>query len=284
MERLDSKINSILKSDLIFNEKLRDEILNIIRKKCNQCNSIPIECALQPHCGDRKLLRAQIDMGVPREMLPQFCYEQQIQTIVRFMNGQVNLIDPVDVKIFLNDFLRKIIKEKKNKFRNSDNLYSKLVVRLAEYGPDNFYSVRDSDEEGLIIFLLNDSIYVLDFEKQLAIINYHDSYPQSDEELKMILNLLTQRYTLDYKIKKRLLGWWLLSFTFPNEIKIDEKKINSLKNELRNFTGYVNFLETYNNYLLKVDIKTPKSMNWEKEKLPIKDLKGMFKIINQFKE
>ncbi|MHA1269662.1 MAG: hypothetical protein ACTSPY_07715 [Candidatus Helarchaeota archaeon] len=282
MDRLE-KIDDILKSGLIHDFGLRDEIITLIKKKCDICNSIPIECALQPHCGDRKLLKSQIELELPYEKLPHFCYEQQLQTIIRFMNGQVNLIEPIDVKIFLNDFLHRILKEKKIKIRNSDNLYSKLIVKLSEYRVENFYPVRN-EKEGLgeIIFMLNDAIYVLDFNKQVAIINYYNSTVKDEDELKMILEILGHRYNLEFEINEELLGWWKLKFIFDKNLKVEDEKYNNLKLKLKKYVKYVNFYKTYDNYFLKIDLKTPKSPSWERDKLSIREMIEIFKIINEF--
>ncbi|MHA1229101.1 MAG: hypothetical protein ACTSRP_16505 [Candidatus Helarchaeota archaeon] len=272
----------MLNSSLLAKLGLKDEILELIKKKCEVCNSIPIDCALQPHCGDRKLLKIQIEMGVPYEQLPKFCYEQQIQAIFRFMNGEACLIEPRDVKIFLNHFLEKLIGEKKVKFRNSDTLYSKLIVKLSEYD-ENFYAVRkEVNGKGKIIFILKDVIYLLDFDNQIAIINYDNSYVNDEEELEMILNLLTQRYKLNMEIDEELRGWWKLIFSFPKDFKIDENAFKEFKSKIKEYVRYVNFYKTYDNYKLKIDIKTPKSMNWEREKLSIKEIKTIFETIGKY--
>ncbi|MHA1696853.1 MAG: hypothetical protein ACTSUG_16480 [Candidatus Helarchaeota archaeon] len=277
---LQNQLDELVKAGLYKESLLKNEILSLIKKKCEICNATPIDCALQPHCGDRKLLKIQIELGVQYQDLPQFCYNQQLQTVIRFMNGKVNLIEPVDVKIFLNDFINVVINEKKIKFRNSDSLYSKLIVKLSELSKNDFFIVRDERNGlGKVIFLLNGTFYFLDFDKQIAIINWHNSFVETEEELKMVLNLLAQKYKLKFEIEQELLGLWKLIFTFPKKLEIADDKILKFKQEMKKYVEYVNFYSTFDDFKLKINLKTPKNINWESEKLNVKTIKEIFKIV-----
>ncbi|NHI92713.1 MAG: hypothetical protein EAX96_09460 [Candidatus Lokiarchaeota archaeon] len=295
------------------------EFLNLMKQKCEKCLRYRTECALNPHCKDRRYVNILIDMEVKPDDLPSFCYLQHKRSIENILKGKPNLFDPIDAKLYLIDFLQ-IVGVKKTLSGNMNRICSNLDQLLPKLAP-NFDSKLLEDKK-LFIFTLNDSLNLVDFNSEIVTINLKFEYPKSEEELKAFILLYQKMYHLDIEIIEEMWGWWYLKVIFPdlNELKerienfeqkigfdstydfpdlksLKEKflKIKSLKEKIKiseligteiskkleNLCDHVQYYEEDNKFVYFIDVKTPKSQNWYNSKFSVNKLKKIFEILAQ---
>jgi len=94
------------------------EFLELMRQKCENCMKYRIECALQPHCENRKYINVLIDLQVKPGDLPAFCYTQHKRNIENYLKGKPYIVEVEDSKLYLMDFLE-LLGEKKKKKKKS---------------------------------------------------------------------------------------------------------------------------------------------------------------------
>ncbi|MHC1590875.1 MAG: hypothetical protein ACXQS8_02215, partial [Candidatus Helarchaeales archaeon] len=107
------------------------EFLELMRQKCENCMKYRIECALQPHCENRKYINVLVNLGVKHGDLPAFCYTQHKRNIENYLKGKPFIVKVEDSKIYLKDFLE-IIGEKKLIKKNPKEILEGIDAKLSK--------------------------------------------------------------------------------------------------------------------------------------------------------
>ncbi len=144
------------------------EFLTLMKQKCEKCMRYRTECALNPHCKDRRYINILVDLQVNPDDLPSFCYLQHLRSVENFLKGKPNLFDPVDAKIYLKDFLN-MIGVKKTLSKNIDRISSNLDILLGKMA-DQFHS-EYIESKNCYVFSFNDSLNLVDFDTEIVTIN-----------------------------------------------------------------------------------------------------------------
>ena len=173
------------------------EFLNLMKQKCEKCLRYRTECALNPHCKDRRYINILIDMGVKPDDLPSFCYLQHKRSIENVLKDKPNLFDPVDAKLYLKDFLD-IVGVKKTLSMNIKRISDNLEVILSKLAT-NFESILLENEK-VFIFSINDNLNLVDFNTEIVTLNIRNEYPKSEEELRSYILLYRKIYQLEIDI------------------------------------------------------------------------------------
>ena len=295
------------------------EFLNLMKQKCEKCLRYRTECALNPHCKDRRYINILIDMGVKPDDLPSFCYLQHKRSIENILKSKPNLFDPTDAKLYLTDFLQ-ILGVKKTLSKNIKRICNNLDMLLPKFA-SNFESIFLENKK-LYIFSMNDSLNLIDFDSEIVTINLKHEYPKSEEELRSYILLYKKIFQLDIEIIEEMWGWWYIKVTFPNlntlkkrlkhfedkvgadntydfpdlksirdkflklktiqeKIKIFEEIETELHNKLESLSDHVQYYEEENDFIYLIDLKTPKNQNWNNYKFSVNKLSKIFEILAQ---
>ena len=175
------------------------EFLELMRQKCENCMRYRIECALQPHCEHRKYINILIDMKVKPGDLPAFCYTQHKRNIEKYLKGEVYMVDIIDTKIYLSDFLA-LLGEKKMVNKSVDRICDAIELKLSRMS-EKFYSNLENNQT--YIFIYQENLNKIDFETKVVTLNLQNEFLESELELHDVLNLLKSNYDLDSRFSHR---------------------------------------------------------------------------------
>ena len=302
-------------------EYIAREFLTLMKQKCEKCMRYRTECALNPHCKDRRYINILVDLNVKPDELPSFCYLQHVRSVKNFLKEKPNLFDPVDAKIYLKDFL-KIIGVKKALSKNVERISSNLDVILGKLAKRHFHSDY-IESRNYYVFSFNESINLIDFDREIVTINLKYESPSSEEELHSFIIHYQKMFDLEVEIIEEIWGWWNLKITFANlnllkenlenfEEKLEKeikdgnaslkamkkkfKNLKQLKQKIKNFDkeiitsviekleglcDKVQYHEDENELVYLIDIKTPKNQNWSKYKFNLHKIKKIFESISR---
>ncbi|MHA1798664.1 MAG: hypothetical protein ACTSVY_09470 [Candidatus Helarchaeota archaeon] len=264
------------------------EFLGLMKQKCEKCLRYRTECALNPHCKDRKYINILISLNVKPDDLPGFCYLQHKRSIENLLKGKPNLFEPIDAKLYLKDFLD-IVGVKKTLSKNIRRICHNLDILLPKLSP--IFESRYLEFDEIYIFSFNDMLNLIDFKVEVVTMNIKFEYPQSEEELKCYIALYQKIFNLDVEIIEEMWGWWYLKITIP-DIKSIKKKINNfdvkleteINNKLENLSDNFQYYEENNDLIYLIDLKTPKNQNWDKYKFNVHKLRRLFETLNQIEK
>lgn len=255
------------------------EFLELMKQKCETCMKDRIECALQPHCENRKYINVLIDMKVKPLDLPAFCYTQHQKNIDNFLKGKAYIVDISDTKIYLADFLE-LLGEKKILKKSIDKICDAIELKMSQKC-EKFYSIMESERSYL--FITDGSINKFDFASRVITFNMQNEFPKDEIELQNILTLLKSNFNILLNIQVEMMGWWYLEFIFDEKALIKKriKKIEQIYKELMKNSTHVYYFVKDDALHLLIDLKTPNHLNWKKIKYPISKLLEIFRLVTQ---
>ncbi|MHA1378481.1 MAG: hypothetical protein ACTSRG_08875 [Candidatus Helarchaeota archaeon] len=261
-------------------EYISNEFLSLMRQKCFNCNKNRVECAFQPHCENRKFLNIMIHIKMNLNDIPSFCYSQQLRNIKDFLNGKAYLIEPVDYKVFLQDFIE--ILDIKLKSKSVDyNFLKNEIIKNISILKGKVYSVdRKMKNSRYFMFLADSIIYQIDFEQEVVTINLNEKIVETEEELSEIINLYSQYFNIDVEIVEEMVGWWYLKIALPSKRLKSENILVEYKEKIQEISEFANFFPENGTIIFLIDLKTPKNLKWKNLKFKVSDLFNIFKLLN----
>ncbi|MFX1451857.1 MAG: hypothetical protein ACFFCM_13505 [Promethearchaeota archaeon] len=257
------------------------EFLGLMRQKCYNCNKSRVECAFQPHCENRKYMNVMIEMKVNPNDLPAFCYSQQLRNIKDFLDGKAYLIEPIDYKVFLSDFIEILNIKIKVETKNYEKLLNEIIKKLTDLKGKVNTIRRKGEKKYYFMLIARGIIYYIDLQKEIVTINLQNKAIETENELKDVIELYKQYYNIEIEIIEEMTGWWYLKAVISFKKLKNEKLIIDYKEKIQEFSEFVNyFLEDGSVYFL-IDIKTPLSLKWKDNKLTISKLSEIFKSLDE---
>ncbi len=172
-----------------------DEMIELRRKECDECQANKVLCILQPRCGpNRDFL--DILIGIDFKDIPKFCYGQRLRETKR----QLDLEEEISngTKIFLSDYLK------------LNGLKRKKDLKLKDLEKINGF-VAGTDLGRSLVVLINKDIVVVDVEAGTVTFNPWD-FRLTRKNFESFIKLLIKRY--DFLELHRLIeeyrGLWIL--------------------------------------------------------------------------
>ncbi|MFX0208691.1 MAG: hypothetical protein ACFFDT_22105 [Candidatus Hodarchaeota archaeon] len=172
-----------------------DEMIELRRKECDECQSNKVLCILQPKCGpNRDFL--DILIGIDYKDIPKFCYSQRIREMKRRLDLDEEI--PSGTKIYLSDYLV------------LNGLKRRRTVTLEELESiDGFIAGTDLRDSWVV--LIKNNLIVVDVEAGTVTFNPWD-FQVSGKNFESFAKLLIKRYDfLDlHRLVEEYMGLWIL--------------------------------------------------------------------------
>lgn len=260
---------------------ISQEFLGLMRQKCYNCNKSRVECAFQPHCENRKYINVMIEMKVNLNDIPAFCYSQQLRNIKDFLDGKAYLIEPIDYKVFLSDFINLLNIKMKLELKNYDKILNEIIKKISDLKGNVYKIQRKGEKINYFMLIAEGYIYYFDLKKAIVTINLHNKAIQTEDELKNIIDLYSQYYNIEIEIIEEMTGWWYIKAAIPSKKLKSDKIINDYKEKIQEFSEFVNFYSEDSLIYFLIDIKTPLNQKWKDNKLSVSKLSEIFKLLNE---
>ncbi len=257
------------------------EFLGLMRQKCYNCNKSRVECAFQPHCENRKYMNVMIEMKVNLNDIPAFCYSQQLRNIKDFLDGKAHLIEPIDYKLFLSDFIELLSIKLKIESKNYEKLLNEITTKIKNMKGKIYKIHRKGEKFNYFMLIAGGIIYYIDLMKEVVTVNLQNKAIETENELKDIIKLYCQYFNIDVEIIEEMAGWWYLKTTFPSKKLKSDKIFYDYKEKIQEFSNFINFFQEDAIVYFLIDIKTPLSQNWKHSRLTVIKLGEIFKSLNE---
>ena len=176
------------------------EYLSLMRQKCFNCNRNRVECAFQPHCENRKYMNIMVQMKSDLNDIPAFCYSQQIRNITDYLSGKAYLIEPVDYKIYLSDFIKILKLKPKSEQKKRDIFVKEIFEKISALKGKVFEPKKKQSIGNYLIFLISGVIYYIDFKKEVVTINLKNKVLETEEQINDLIDLYSQYYNVEIEI------------------------------------------------------------------------------------
>ncbi len=172
-----------------------EEMIELRRKECDECQSNKVLCILQPRCGpNRDFL--DILIGIEYKNIPKFCYGQRLRETKR----QLDLEEEISngTKIFLSDYLK------------LNGLKRKKDIKLKDLEKINGF-VAGTDLGRSLVVLINKDIVVVDVEAGTVTFNPWD-FRLTRKNFESFIKLLIKRYDFLelHRLVEEYRGLWIL--------------------------------------------------------------------------
>ncbi|MFW9956783.1 MAG: hypothetical protein ACFFCT_01820 [Candidatus Odinarchaeota archaeon] len=177
-------------------QQLAKELMDLHQKKCTECQEDRLRCATRPACMNRNFLNALIEIGVEVNDLPNFCYNQNLEQIRRYVLEKKGR-KMVDRRLPIKDLLQTL---GISSIRHFTTKYKKEWT--------NFSSVH----EGNIMLVAGDSLlFRFDFARGIATVNPTKDRIKTFNVFKLYCELFSERYQVKSTVKDLTPNWWILS-------------------------------------------------------------------------
>ncbi|NHI94838.1 MAG: hypothetical protein EAX96_20280 [Candidatus Lokiarchaeota archaeon] len=276
---IENLINSVENNEDIYNmEFLSREYLEMHHLKCEKCQKYRVECAFSPHCTDRKHLNILIQLNTPinQRIFPAYCYSLYIKNISDFLAKKETLTSPNDSWLYLEEYLD-FYKKELGKIKDKD--YRKMFEKLINVWIKEKKTIileEKYENKNQFTFIFNDTVYRMNFSKNIIIIDVNRRLCHSNEELENYLEILSRYYELkpNFELIKDTKTIWYLKFKFKTRSKIENEDF------LSKFSDYYNLYEENDDTIIIVDLKTSFYGYSDRKIQNYKNLRKIFEIMN----
>jgi len=172
-----------------------DEMVDLRRKVCDECQSNKVLCILQPKCGpNRDFL--DILIGIGYKDIPKFCYSQRLREVKRRLDLDEEI--PNGIKVYLPDYLK------------LNRLKRKRTVTLEELETINGF-IAGTDVQNSLVVLTKKNLVVVDVEAGTVTFNPWD-FQLNRKNFEPFAKLLLKRYDFLelYRLVEEYMGLWIL--------------------------------------------------------------------------
>jgi len=178
-----------------------DEMIELRRKECDECQSNKVLCILQPKCGpNRDFL--DILIGIGYQDIPQFCYTQRIRDVKRRIDSNEEI--PSGTKVKLVDYLA------------LNKLKRKITTTLEELETVKGY-IAGTDLKHSFVILINNNLVVIDAESSTVTFNPWD-FRLTHKNFEPFAKLLLKRYDFMelHRLVEEYQGLWIFELKTRN--------------------------------------------------------------------
>ncbi|MHA1299418.1 MAG: hypothetical protein ACTSO9_08300 [Candidatus Helarchaeota archaeon] len=256
------------------------EFLGLMRQKCFNCNRNRVECAFQPHCENRKYMNVMVHMKLDLNDIPDFCYSQQLRNINDYLTGKAYLIEPIDYKVFLSDFVQILNIKLKSEHKKKNILISEIIKNISTLKGKVYKVKHREDIKDYFMFITDGIIYHIDLIREIVTINLRNKIIETEEELTDIIDLFSQYYNVKVEIIEEMRGWWYLKAIIPSKKLKSENIIIEYKNKIQEFSEFVNYYPNNDFFYFLIDIKNPNYKKWKDLKISVSNLNEIFILLN----
>lgn len=189
---------------------LAKDFIELYEEKCRECQEDRLRCATRPECRNRDFLNALIEIGVPAEDLPSFCYSQYL------------------------DQIRRYVLEKKGVTLSDRRLPIKDLLSTLNVGSIRHFSTKFKKEwakftraaAGDVVLFAGDSLlFRFDFSRGIVTINPVHYKIRDIDEFRLYVKLFSEHYGLNSTVQDLTMNWWLLSIEVTG---VDAAAVRSL--------------------------------------------------------
>ncbi|MFX0101901.1 MAG: hypothetical protein ACFFCS_20215 [Candidatus Hodarchaeota archaeon] len=205
----------------------------------DECQSDRMTCTVRPMCKKRRWLSLLIKAGVPRDLIPQFCYERQIQAVQSFLSKERYFYEPEDCTIYLKDFLEQISQDSSyylTKLLESED-YDEVSWEIEFFLRKKFNRVRVLNLGESMIAMTDYTLWYFNYPSGYVILNLMDEKIANQELLLALLKFLNRYCKLDVKIYKKTQESWILDLFLFEILKPEFSQKESLKSFLAEEIG-----------------------------------------------
>ncbi len=204
-----------------------DEMIELRRKECDECQSNKVLCILQPKCGpNRDFL--DILIGIGYQDIPQFCYTQRIRDVKRRIDSNEEI--PSGTKVKLVDYLA------------LNKLKRKITTTLEELETVKGY-IAGTDLKHSFVILINNNLVVIDAESSIVTFNPWD-FRLTHKNFEPFAKLLLKRY--DFMELHRLVEEYQGLWIFELKTRIPQADVETLNDAIKQ-----------SDYLLAYELEEP---------------------------
>ncbi|MFX0011707.1 MAG: hypothetical protein ACFE9R_15445 [Candidatus Hermodarchaeota archaeon] len=261
-------------------EYISNEFLSLMRQKCFNCNRNRVECAFQPHCENRKYMNIMIHMKMNLNDIPSFCYSQQLRNLKDYLTGKAYLIEPIDYKVFLQDFLELLdIKFKSEQTKKNETILDEIIKKIRILKGNVHIIDKKQGNQPYFMFIADGIIYYIDFQRDIVTINLNNKIIETEDELSDLIKLYSKFFNINTEIIEEMAGWWYLKVTIPSKQLKSENILNEYIEKIQKFSGYSNFFSENGTIKFFIDLKTPKNQKWDILKFKVSNLLSIFKLL-----
>jgi hypothetical protein len=182
--------------DVLSDQQLAKELMELHQGKCAECQEDRLRCATRPACMNRNFLNALIEIGVEVSDLPNFCYNQNLEQIRRYVLEKKGR-KMVDRRLPIKDLLQTLgvssIRHFTTKFKKDWS---------------NFSSVHEGN---IMLVTGNSLLFRFDFARGIATVNPTKDRIKTFNVFKLYCELFSERYQAKSTVKDITPNWWVLS-------------------------------------------------------------------------
>lgn len=172
-----------------------EEMIELRRKECDECQSNKVLCILQPRCGpNRDFL--DILIGIGYKNIPKFCYGQRLREIKR--NLDLDEETSGGTKIYLPDYI------KLNGFKKKKDMKLKDFEKFKGY-------IAGTDLGRSLVIIINKDIVVAEVEAGTVTFNPWD-FQLTRKNFESFVKLLIKQYDFleIHRLVEEYRGLWIL--------------------------------------------------------------------------
>lgn len=259
------------------------EFLDLMKKhKCDLCNKNRIDCSFNPWCPNRMYLSIMIDLDLKKDYLPDFCYSQHLWNLTNYLTGKVYNIDPIDVKLFLEDFMQVLEINLKVEPPMYNKICNEIVKKMGKLKGKVNQAPRTETNRDYFLFIVDGILYHIDLKRLIVTVNLQNKVVQSEQELADIINLYGQHFNYKVEISEELMGWWYLKISIPVKKIKNVNIVQEYSEKLQELSEYIHYYLSNNIVNFVIDIKTPLNKNWRNLKFSIAKITKIFEVVTDF--
>jgi len=252
------------------------EFLDLMKKhKCDLCNKNRIDCSFNPWCPNRMYLSIMIDLDLKKDYLPDFCYSQHLWNLNNYLTGKVYNIEPIDIKLFLEDFIQLL----EINLKIEPTMYNEIVKKMTKQKGKVNSIPRREKETDYFLLIADGILYHLDLNRLIVTVNLQNKVVQTEQELADIINLYGQYYNLKVEIIEELMGWWYLKISTPMKKLKNINILQEYSEKLQEFSEYAYSYLNDSMATFIIDIKTPLNKKWRDLKFSVSKIARVFETI-----
>ncbi len=179
------------------NLQLAKELMELHQHKCEECQEHRLACTIRPACKDRNFLNALIELGVPHQDLPQYCFQQHIDKIRRYVLEKkgIRLIDRrVPIRNLLKALGVSSIRQFNSKFSSKWSPYA--MIR----------------RHNTMLVAADEYIFHFDFARGIVILNPSEIGIDRLETAQLYVDVLNKYYDINGVFRAHTSNWWTIRF------------------------------------------------------------------------
>jgi hypothetical protein len=249
--------------DAAADNQIALEMIELLEKKCIECQEDRLSCTVRPACKNRNFLNALIEIGVTPQDLPSFCYSQYLEQIRRYILDNKGR-EMEDRRIPIKDLLSTL---NVSSIRHFTTKFKKIWKNFSNAHGDN-----------QMLVIGDDLLFSFDFARGIVSLNPINDEIPNFKVFKLYCKIFSDYYGLKADVTDLTLTWWLLA------IDVEDHTLSSAKSQLKagSIKGFDEVYATEIDDSVKIHAEV--IADDESSTLQVGQLRDLFKRVSKFEK